>query len=368
MASGVRRIGRSVALALAAAVLARGMLRRRRRLELAGSRVLVTGGSRGLGFAAARLFVRAGAHVAICARDPEELARARARLIDEPRQAGARERATIVAVRADVTDERATEAMVEEVRRELGGIDVLVNCAVEIAVGPLEAMTAKDFEQAFRGIFLALYHPTQAVVPHMRAAGRGRIVNVTSSAGKTPVPHASSYVVGKHATTGFSEVCAAELRKYGIRVSTVMPPPMRNGAWMNAAYKGEAEAELAWFAGALGMPLSSIDPERAARAIVEAARYGHAESTVAPISWLHLRLHALFPGLSLALAAAADRRLLPATPLGARAAPAQPAAEILTTSTSPRVQKVARQGKRVGEHYLQPVAARLNGAATDRRR
>jgi short-subunit dehydrogenase len=207
---------------------------------------------------------------------------------------------------------------------------------------------------------LALYYPTMAVVPRLRAQRSGRIVNVTSVAGKLPIPHNASYVVGKYAATGFSAVCAAELRKYGIRVSTVMPPPLRNGAWMNAGYKGHVEEELAWFVRALSSPLVSIDPERAARAIVEAARYGDAETMVAPSSWLQSRAYALFPELTCAALAALEQYGMPATPLGARAAPVMPGAEILATTDNPRVHRAARQGKAAGVRYLQPVAAKLD--------
>lgn len=350
-------------LALAVPVMAGAILRRRRRWDLRGRRVLITGGSRGLGFAAARLFVREGAEVAICARDSNELERARAELraiahevaLEQGEQAP-----RVVAFRADVTDPAAVDWVVDEVHAVFGGLDVLVNCAVEISVGPLEAMTGKDYEQAFRSIFLALYYPTLAVVPRLRAQGFGRIVNVTSVAGKIPVPHNAPYVVGKFAATGFSAVCNAELRKYGIRVSTVMPPPLRNGAWMNAGYKGHAEAELAWFMRALSSPLLSIDPERAARAIVEAARYGDAETMVAPSSWLQSRAHALFPELTASALATLERYAMPATPLGARAAPVASGAEILSRTDDPRVQRIALRGKAAGERYLQPLAAKLD--------
>lgn len=363
MTSNRSRIVAGTLLALAAPLVAGAVLRRRRRWDLRGRRVLITGGSRGLGFAAARLFVREGAEVAICARDSDELEKARAELrtiahevaLEQGEQAP-----RVVAFRADVTDQAAVDWMVGEVQTLLGGLDVLVNCAVEIAVGPLEAMTGKDYEQAFRGIFLALYYPTMAVVPRLRAQRSGRIVNVTSVAGKLPIPHNASYVVGKYAATGFSAVCAAELRKYGIRVSTVMPPPLRNGAWMNAGYKGHVEEELAWFVRALSSPLVSIDPERAARAIVEAARYGDAETMVAPSSWLQSRAYALFPELTCAALAALEQYGMPATPLGARAAPVMPGAEILATTDNPRVHRAARRGKAAGVRYLQPVAAKLD--------
>lgn len=337
--------------------------RRRRRMDLRGARVLITGGSRGLGFAAARRFLLEGAEVAICARDSAELERARSALLEVAHARASElstEAARVVAFRADVTDEAAVEWLVEETRSVLGGIDVLVNCAVEIAVGPLEALTVKDFEQAFRGIFLATYCPTMAVLPHLRAQGHGRIVNVTSVAGKVPIPHNASYVVGKFAATGFSAVCATELRKYGIRVSNVMPPPLRNGAWMNAGYKGRVEEELAWFVTALSSPFVSIDPERAARAIVEAARYGDAEVMVSPSAWLQSRAYSLFPGVASAVLAAYERLGMPSTPLGARAAPVASGAEILATSADERVQRVARRGKAAAERYLQPLASKLD--------
>jgi NAD(P)-dependent dehydrogenase (short-subunit alcohol dehydrogenase family) len=357
------RVAYGTLLALAAPVVAGAILRRRRRWDLRGRRVLITGGSRGLGFATARLFLREGAEVAICARDPGELERARAELrtiAHEVALERGEEAPRVVAFRADVTDQAAVDWMVAEVRSVLGGLDILVNCAVEIAIGPLEAMTAKDYEQAFRGIFLAMYYPTMAVVPQFRAQHAGRIVNVTSIAGKLPIPHNATYVVGKYATTGFSAVCNAELRKYGIRVSTVMPPPLRNGAWMNAGYKGQADEELAWFVRALSSPFLSIDPERAARAIVEAARHGDVETMVAPSSWLQSRAFALFPELTSTLLAVMDRYGMPATPLGARAAPAASGAEILATTDNPRVHLVARDAKAAAENYLQPLAANLD--------
>jgi NAD(P)-dependent dehydrogenase (short-subunit alcohol dehydrogenase family) len=353
----------SVALGLAVLVTARGVWRRRQRVDFRGKKVLITGGSRGLGFAVARRFLEEGAEIAICARNVDELERARAELRQLAHERARRSRseaARVLALRADVTDEHAVDWLVAETRALLGGIDVLVNCAAEIAVGPLEAMTARDYFQAFNGIFLATYHPTMAVVPHLRAQGAGRIVNVSSVGGKMPIPHNATYVVGKFATTGFSAVCRAELRKYGILVSTVMPPPLRNGAWMNAGYKGDADEELAWFVRALSSPLVSIDPERAARAVVEAARYGDAETMVAPSSWLAARVHALWPGLTSALLAALDRYGMPATPLGARAAPVTSGAEILASSDNPGVRRVARRGRAAGERYLQPVAAKLD--------
>lgn len=348
--------------ALLAVGLVRAGLRRSRRIPLRGAKVLLTGGSRGLGFAAARRFVRQGADVAICARDEAELDRASAALRDIAQSvARARNRGTVskvVALRGDVTDRRAAAHLMQAVVAQFGRIDVLVNCAVEIAVGPVEALNATDFQHAFRAIFFALYQPIMAALPHMKARRFGRIVNVTSVAGKAPIPHNAAYVAGKFATTGFSAVCAAELRKYGIRVSTVLPPPLRNGAWLNGSYKGVPEEELSWFARALQSPLTSANPERAAKAIVEAARFGDVERMVTPLSFLQARLHANWPSLSIALAAFLDRRFMPRLPPSGRVLPAASGEEIVSTSQNPRVRRIARAAQRDAQKYLQPGAAK----------
>jgi len=335
--------------------------RRARRISLEGKTVLITGGSRGLGFAAARRFVLEGADVAICARNTAELERASALLREIAHSTHGDRVPRVVAIDADVTDPVATKRLVAQVNAELGRIDVLVNCAVEITIGPLDALTRADFEAAFRGIFFALYEPTMAVLPQMKARRFGRIVNVTSVAGKVPVPHSATYVAGKFATTGFSAVCAAELRKSGVRVSTVLPPPLRNGAWLNGRYKGTAEQELAWFAQGLQSRLISANPERAARAIVRAAREGGVEYFVAPSALLQARLYALFPSLATALAALIERSAMPPSPLGARAIPALTGEEIVSNTRNPRLRRIARAARRDAESYLQPAARKIPG-------
>jgi NAD(P)-dependent dehydrogenase (short-subunit alcohol dehydrogenase family) len=350
------------AIAVTSLLAGRSLLRRARRMPLMGKKVLIMGGSRGLGFAAARRFLREGADVAICARDETELARAAGELraIAEslPRPSGLRPK--VLTLCADVTDAQGATSTIDSAVAGLGQIDVLVNCAVEITIGPLEALTTEDFEQAFRGVFFAVYQPTMAVVPHMKGRHFGRIVNVTSVAGKAPIPHAGTYVAGKFAATGFSAVCAVELRKYGIRVSTVLPPPLRNGAWLNARYKGLADEEMAWFTHALQSPMTSADPERAAKAIVEAARWGDVERMVTPTSFLQARLHALWPSLYVALTGLLDARSLPASPPGAAALPFFSGEELVTTSESPTLRRVTRAAQRDAQRYLQPIADKFS--------
>jgi NAD(P)-dependent dehydrogenase (short-subunit alcohol dehydrogenase family) len=282
--------------------LLRNLIRRVRCLELRDAAVLITGGSRGLGLVLAREFGRQGARVAICARDPAELERAGADL-------GARGM-TAVALPCDVTDRGQVDAMVQTAARELGTIDVLVNNAGVIQVGPVATMTVEDFEAAMATNFWGAVYTTLAALPMMRAAGRGRIVNIGSIGGKISVPHLLPYSSSKFALVGFSEGLRAELAPTGILVTTVCPGLMRTGSPRNADFKGKHRAEYAWFAISDSLPGLSLDAERAARHIVEACRVGDPEVILSLPAKGAARVHGLFPGLtSEALTVAA--RLLP---------------------------------------------------------
>ncbi|HET7427629.1 MAG TPA: SDR family NAD(P)-dependent oxidoreductase, partial [Gemmatimonadales bacterium] len=133
--------------ALGAAALARSILRRRRHFELQGKVALVTGGSRGLGLLLARELTDRGARVAICARDGDELALA----CDELAACGTE----VLALTCDVTDRDQVDEMLAQVREGLGPIDVLVNNAGTIQVGPMDEMTVEDYDRALRIHFWA---------------------------------------------------------------------------------------------------------------------------------------------------------------------------------------------------------------------
>src|SRR5689334_12433792 len=168
----------SGALALAAGAWA---WRRRNAESLAGKVVLITGSSRGLGHLLARLAAAEGAKVVICARDPIELERARLNLKDRG--------AEVLALPCDVTEPAQVQELVAETVRHFGDIDVLVNNAGVIQVGPLEDMGLEDFHHAMNVNFWGAVHATFAVLPMMRARRRGRIVNITSIGGKIAMPH-----------------------------------------------------------------------------------------------------------------------------------------------------------------------------------
>ena len=140
--------------------------REHRLRELRGKTVLITGGSRGLGLALAEEFAQFGAKIAICARDEQELARARQQLEDLG--------AVVCAVPCDVTKPEEVDNLISSVTRHMGGIDVLVNNAGVISVGPILSQKLEDFQEAMDVMFWGTVHPTLAVLPQMLARGTGR--------------------------------------------------------------------------------------------------------------------------------------------------------------------------------------------------
>jgi short-subunit dehydrogenase len=256
--------------AAAAAAGARwGWRRWRGRETLQGQVVLITGGSRGLGHMLARVAAAEGAKVAICARDAIELERARLNLCERG--------ADVLARVCDVSDAAQVERLIADVVAWHGGIDVLINNAGVIQVGPLDEMQLHDFHEAMNVDFWGVVHTTLAVLPYMRARQRGRIVNITSIGGAIAVPHLLPYDCAKFAALGFSEGLRAELARDGVKVTTVVPGLMRTGSVVSARFRGRAEQEFDWFSAMARSRLTSMDVRRAARRIVAAVRRGDAE-------------------------------------------------------------------------------------------
>ncbi len=213
--------------------------------------VLITGGSRGLGLVLAREFAREGARrLAICARDERELGQARMDL----EKFGVE----VMAVQCDLTNKQDVNEMVAAINRRFGHIDVLVNNAGVIQVGPLEVMTNEDFELAMNAHFWAPLHTIMAVLPSMRQRKAGRIVNITSIGGKVSVPHLVPYSASKFALVGLSKGLRAELAKDGITVTTICPGLMRTGSPRNADFKGQHRFEYAWFSISDALPLKTL--------------------------------------------------------------------------------------------------------------
>jgi NAD(P)-dependent dehydrogenase (short-subunit alcohol dehydrogenase family) len=302
-----------LAAAGAAALMAgRAVLRRWREYDLGGKTVLITGGSRGLGLVMARQFGSEGARLAVCARNEAELQRAR----DDLTRRGV----PVLALSCDITNRGQVDETVDRVRAHYGAIDVLVNNAGTIEVGPLEVMTLEDFQEAMNTNFWGAVYTTLAVLPEMRRRRDGRIVNITSVGGKLSVPHLLPYSASKFALVGLSQGLRAELAKDGILVTTVCPGLMRTGSPRNAFFKGNNQAEYAWFSISDSLPITSISAERAASAIVTACKRGDAEIVLSPQAKLAVKFHALFPELTADLLGLVNRFLPEPGGIGSRRA------------------------------------------------
>lgn len=183
--------------------------------DVAGRVVVVTGAARGIGFAIARAFLQSGAPVALCDLDAEALQDA----FTELEGLGTR----LAAYDFDVTDPEAWHELVGRIESELGPIDVLVNNAGIMPVGPfLQLSPALDRRQFDINVF-GVINGMRAVLPRMERRRRGHIVNIASSAGKAGLPFIAAYSGTKYAVVGLTEAVRQEVLDSGIGLSYVMP-------------------------------------------------------------------------------------------------------------------------------------------------
>jgi short-subunit dehydrogenase len=244
--------------------------------------------------------------VAIGARDERELLRAKEAI---ERKFGSE----VFQQVCDVTVKDDVDEFVNAVLARFGRIDVLINNAGVITVGPQNAQTLTDYQESMDVMFWGIVYATMAVLPHMKSRKEGRIANISSFGGKVAVPHLVPYCAAKFAAVGFSEGMRAELLRNGVKVTTICPGLMRTGSHLNAYFKGENEQEFRWFALGASLPLISIDARRAARKIIAAIRLGRAELILTPQAKMVVLLHGMFPGLTSDILGLVNRMLPVAT-------------------------------------------------------
>lgn len=184
-------------------------------MELKNAACLITGGSKGIGLGLARALAARGARLTLCARGAEALEAARTEL----EKLGAE----VQTLAADVGEEADAERVVAEAVGRWGRLDLLVNNAGVGASGPVEEIAVEDWDRLFRTNVRGPFLLTRQAVPHFKRQGGGTIVNVSSLAGKNPVPNMAAYAASKWALDGFTQSILGELRRHDIRVVLVHP-------------------------------------------------------------------------------------------------------------------------------------------------
>jgi short-subunit dehydrogenase len=240
-----------------------------------------------LGLELARLFAKEGARITLIARTAPTLEKARTELGNNG--------AEVLAIPCDVRDRQQVEDAISQILRHFGTVDVLINNAGTIRVGPYDRMELSDYEDAMATHTWGALYAIMAALPHMRRRRSGRIVNISSIGGKIGVPHLLPYTISKFALSGLSQGLRAEIARDGVFLTAVYPGLMRTGSHINASFKGKNRSEFAWFSIASGMPLLSIDSRRAARQIVAACRKGSAELTITPQARAAAAANAVIP-------------------------------------------------------------------------
>jgi NAD(P)-dependent dehydrogenase (short-subunit alcohol dehydrogenase family) len=277
--------------------------------------VLITGGSRGLGLALAERFGRAGCRLILTARNVDQLIDARYTLLQRH---AVRSPESVLLIPADLSDPEQAENLIDHAIAHFGRIDVLINNAGIIEVGPVEDQPLSAYRRAMATNFFGALHTTQAALPHMLRIAYDRpasIVNIASIGGKVAVPHLLPYVASKFALVGFSQGLHAELRHKGIRVTTVCPGLMRTGSHVHASFVGDQQKESRWFTLAATTPVIAASVRHAANRIYSAVAAGRAEITITPQAWLAARVAGVAPATTQFLASLANEFLLPESPV-----------------------------------------------------
>ncbi|HEX7637022.1 MAG TPA: SDR family oxidoreductase [Burkholderiaceae bacterium] len=195
---------------------------------VAGKVVLVTGGSSGIGLAAACKFAEAGAITLICARDEDKLAEARQHIVDFARQAGCAD-PRVETYSVDIADEAGCKAFVQWTQDKFGGVDFLVNNAGRSIRRAIESSYDRfhDFERTMQLNYFGALRITMGLLPGMVAKRRGHVVNISSIGVLTNAPRFSAYVASKAALDAWTRCAASEYADVGVTFTTINMPLVR---------------------------------------------------------------------------------------------------------------------------------------------
>jgi short-subunit dehydrogenase len=251
--------------------------------------VIITGGSEGVGAASARLFAEAGANLMLVARNRKNLEAIAAELRDKSR---------VEIFPMDVSDADSCVDLIKKTQFEFGRIDVLVNNAGFHARDYVESVSAEDLGRTIDVNLRAPIMLTRLVLPHIREAGGGAIINVASLAGRTPVPGSAAYSASKFGLRAFTFSLAEEIRDSGIKLAVVSPGPISTQFILADI---DTTSDLTF-----SQPMSSA--EDVAQAILDLCGNSQRELAMPAISGVLTTVSYLFPWLGRALRPALERR------------------------------------------------------------
>jgi NAD(P)-dependent dehydrogenase (short-subunit alcohol dehydrogenase family) len=264
-------------------------------MELAGKSVLITGAASGIGFCTAQEFARAGCRLVLV--DVNEVALNKA--AERVRSGGGE----VLAYALDITDRAKVEAMAQDVLVKLGGLDILINNAGIGHSAELARTSLDTWKKLIDVNLMGALHHVYAFLPPMMGRRSGHIVNVSSGQAFYRLPTWGAYASVKVALGSFSEILYYELKKHGIRVTTVYP------FMVNTSFYKDVES--ATFAGRMSMrllPYYSQTPEHVAHRIFKAVRKGKRVERMSLFNWIGFYSH-LIPPLSGLISRIADRLL-----------------------------------------------------------
>lgn len=292
------------------------VVRNSRKFSWDQKRVLVTGGSEGLGFVIARQLASKGVRLAICAPTAALLHRA---VADLQNWGG-----DVIGFSCDVSNESSVTGMFSTIDAEYGGVDIVFNVAGVVDAAILYDMTGNDFEESIATNSCGALRTIQAALPGMYRRGWGRIMNVAAVGGQRqeipqspcnslPVassPHISLRSAGyKGERKELSHGLQAGLKHENILVSTACPGLMRTGNPRSTMLKDQHREEYAWFSIGESLPLMSMNAEEAAAQIIEACQQGRGDFVVADPANLAAHLRRYFPKLAQHIPALMDQLL-----------------------------------------------------------
>jgi short-subunit dehydrogenase len=247
-------------------------------MSLNGQVIVVTGASSGIGALTAQMLSERGAIVVLAARS-----------VDKLETIGSGMHGPYKVIELDVGNDNSVEVGFNQIYSEFGRIDCLLNNAGYGKFEYCDDMPLHEFSDMMNVNYLGMVRCTKAVLPYMKKARSGRIVNVASIAGKIGTSKSTAYTATKHAVLGFSSALRQEVRADGITVSTINPGPIDTPFFTVADPEGHYVKNVKWF---------MMKPERVAKAMVSALDKGTTEINLPWIAGVGAKLYQLFPRLA----------------------------------------------------------------------